>query len=151
MGTEVPDSELSRCRSTVCGEVCGVRNRGRLVTSPADLSSRSDRAGETRGQARIVHQHLEWHGLERELVDPGNWDTVPTNGSDIVFPAGAAQTTNTDDLGAGMSFGSLTIAGTGYSISASNSSTASFTSIDSSQSSGSNTVDVPIPLLVGPR
>jgi autotransporter-associated beta strand protein len=76
-----------------------------------------------------------------------NWmaGTAPVNGDSLVFPPSASQLTNTDDLGAGFTFGSLTFSGGGYSISASNGSTASFTSIDSSQSSpGSNTVNLPI-------
>ena len=71
---------------------------------------------------------------------------MPTAGSDIVFPAGAAQLANTDDLGPNISFGTLSIQGESYSISASNGSTASFTSIDSAQASSSNTFDVPINL-----
>ena len=114
--------------------------------------SRRGLIGLERLEVRLVMSTSTWSGMgsNADWSTPGNWDTVPTNGSDIVFPAGAAQLANSDDLGAGMSFGSLTISGTGYSIAASNSSTASFTSIDySSQSSGSNTVDVPIPLLAG--
>ncbi len=88
-----------------------------------------------------------WSGLggDANWSTPGNWDTVPTTGSDIIFPAGAAQPANTDDLGP-LSFGTMTFLGTGYSISASNSSTAAFTSIDSSGTSTSNEFDVPIDL-----
>ena len=88
-----------------------------------------------------------WSGLgaDANWSTPGNWDTVPTTGSDIIFPAGAAQPANTDDLGP-LSFGTMTFLGTGYSISASNSSTAAFTSIDSPGTSTSNEFDVPIDL-----
>src|ERR1039458_9743883 len=111
--------------------------------------SRCGVIGLERLEVRLVLSTSTWSGLgaNANWSTPGNWDTVPTASSDIVFPTGVAQLANTDDLGAGMSFGSLTISGTGYSISASNSSTASFTSIDSSQTTGSNTVDLPIPLL----
>ena len=47
---------------------------------------------------------------------------------------------------AGATFGSLSFTGGGYSISASGGSTASFTSIDSAQTSNPNTVDVPLAL-----
>ncbi len=72
-----------------------------------------------------------------------NWDTPPTAGSNLVFPATASNLTNTDDLGA-MTFGTLTIAGSGYSIGGTD--TATFTSIDASQTADSSTVDLPIEL-----
>jgi len=70
---------------------------------------------------------------------------APVANDALVFPASAAQLTNNDDLGT-VAFNSLTLSGGGYSISTNNSSTASFTSIDSSQSTGSNTFNVPITL-----
>jgi autotransporter-associated beta strand protein len=101
-------------------------------------------------EVRLVLSVSTWSGLgaNANWSTAGNWQdsSVPTAGSDIVFPAGAAQLANTDDLGANIAFGALTIAGDGYSISASNSSTASFTSIHSSQTSNSNTVNIPISL-----
>jgi autotransporter-associated beta strand protein len=89
-----------------------------------------------------------WKGLgaDANWSTSLNWDTVPTAGSNIVFPAGASQLTNTDDLGPGLSFGTLTLSGGGYTISPGNGSTASFTSIDSSQTSSTNTINVPIAL-----
>jgi len=113
-----------------------------------------DRGGSSAGRSgwkilevRLVPSTSTWSGaVNSNWSTAGNWDVAPTSGSDLVFPAGASNLTNTDDLGAGMAFGSLTISGSGYSISASNSSTAALTSIDSSQSTGSNTVDLPISL-----
>ena len=95
-------------------------------------------------EIRLVLSTWTGGGADANWSTPGNWDTVPTGGSNIVFPAGAAQLANTDDLGPNMSFGTLTITGSGYSIAASNGSTAAFTSIDSSLASSSNTFDVPI-------
>jgi trimeric autotransporter adhesin len=99
-------------------------------------------------EVRLVLSTSMWSGLgaDANWSTPGNWDTVPTAGSNIVFPSGASQLTNTDDLGAGLSFGTLTLSGGGYAISAANGSTASFTSIDSSQTSPTNTLNVPIVL-----
>jgi autotransporter-associated beta strand protein len=118
--------------------------------------SRADRRVLRRSRRRsIALEQLEvrlvlstWKGLgaDANWSTPGNWDTVPTAGSDIVFPAGAPRLANTDDLAGNIAFGALTIAGDGYSISASNGSTASFASIDSSQTSNSSTVDIPISL-----
>ncbi len=56
------------------------------------------------------------------------------------------QLTNVDDLGPGATFGSLSFTGGGYSISAASGSTASFTSIDSAQTSNPNVFDVPLAL-----
>ena len=98
-------------------------------------------------EVRLVLSTSTWSGLggDANWSTPGNWDTVPTAGSDIKFPAGAAQMANTDDLGASITFGTLTLLGGGYTISASNGSTAAFTSIDSSQTdSTTNEFDVPI-------
>ena len=58
-------------------------------------------------------------------------------------PTGASSLTSNNDLTAGTTFGSLTIADTGYSITGN---AASFTSIDASQTSGSSEVDLPIAL-----
>ena len=55
--------------------------------------------------------------------DGANWlsGSSPQQGDDLVFPSGAAQLTNTDDLTATpLSFNSITFTGTGYSISGTN-------------------------------
>ncbi len=110
--------------------------------------SRRGQIGLERLEVRLVLSTSTWSGLggDANWMTPGNWDTVPASGSDLIFPAGAQQLANTDNFPAGTSFGSLTITGSGYSISASSGSTASFTSIDSS-ATGSNSVNLPIPLL----
>jgi autotransporter-associated beta strand protein len=72
----------------------------------------------------------------------GNWDTFPTTGSSLVFPSGASNLVNNDNLGS-MTFGTLTVSGSGYQISGAS---ASFTSIDASQATGSSTVSLPIGL-----
>jgi trimeric autotransporter adhesin len=99
-------------------------------------------------EVRLVMSTSTWSGggANANWSTAGNWDTVPTNGSDIVFPSTATNLIGIDDLGPAMTFGSLTFSGGGYQITASNGSTASFTSIDSSQTSASNTFNVPITL-----
>jgi hypothetical protein len=57
-----------------------------------------------------------WSGTNSGMwSDPANWDgAVPVDGDDLVFPAGASNTssTNNNDLPAGMSFHSITIEAT---------------------------------------
>ena len=96
-------------------------------------------------EVRLVLSTWTGLGADANWSTAANWDTPPTAGSNLVFPTTGAQLANTDDLGP-KAFGSLTFSGAGYSISASNSSTASFTSIDSSQLSSTSTFNVPIPL-----
>jgi autotransporter-associated beta strand protein len=94
-------------------------------------------------ESRLAPTVSTWSGAVSNLwSDSGNWDVPPTAGNDLVFPANAANLTNTDDLGAGTGFGSLTIAGSGYTIGGN--AIALTGNLDSSQSSGSNTVDLPI-------
>ena len=98
-------------------------------------------------EVRLVLSTWTGGGADANWSTAGNWDTMPIAGSDIVFPLTAAQQASTDDLGA-LSFGSLKFMGGGYTISVSGGSTASFTSIDSAQTSPAtaNTFNVPIAL-----
>ena len=60
-----------------------------------------------------------WTGLggDANWQTGGNWGgTAPLAGDDLVFPAGAAQTTNTNNFPAGTSFNSLAFSGNGYVI-----------------------------------
>ena len=104
-------------------------------------------------EVRVVPAASTWSGLDAATStnwsDAGNWagDQIPSPGDDLVFPSGAPGLTNTNDLGTGIVYGSLTVAGSGYSIGGT--SNASFTSIDASQTSGSSAVDLPI-TLAGP-
>jgi autotransporter-associated beta strand protein len=52
----------------------------------------------------------------------GNWvgGVAPTTGDDLVFPAGAAQLTNTFDFASSVILGRLTFSGAGYTINAQN-------------------------------
>jgi trimeric autotransporter adhesin len=104
-------------------------------------------------ETRVVLSTVStWSGLDAanstNWNDAGNWvgDQLPGAGDDLVFPSGAPGLTNTNNLGAGIAYGALTIAGSGYSIGGVS---ASFTSIDASQPSGSSEVDLPI-TLAGP-
>ena len=94
-------------------------------------------------EVRLVPASSMWLGTAgADWSTAANWDTPPTAGSDLVFPSSASNLVNTDDLGS-MTFGTLTIAGSGYQIGGDS---ASFTSIDASQTSGSSAVNLPIDL-----
>ncbi len=101
-------------------------------------------------EVRLVLSTSMWtgNGADANWSTDANWDVPPTSGAgtELLFPPSALQQTNVDDLGANQSFGPLVFTGGGYSISATDGSTASFTSIDSAQTSASNTFDVPISL-----
>ncbi len=101
-------------------------------------------------EIRLVLSISTWTGLgaNANWSNAENWNVPPTSGAgtELLFPPSAPQQTNVDDLGANQSFGPLVFTGGGYSISATNGSTASFTSIDSAQTSASNTFAVPISL-----
>ena len=80
------------------------------------------RLGLERLEERVVLS--TWLGTDATATPPNNnwsdnnnWDTPPTTGSDLVFPAGlpAAALTTNDNIQDG-SFGSLTIQDIGYSI-----------------------------------
>jgi autotransporter-associated beta strand protein len=62
---------------------------------------------------------LTWSGASSALwSDPENWGgTAPAAGDDLVFPAGAANLANSNDLPAFTSFNSITIATSGYFLS----------------------------------
>jgi autotransporter-associated beta strand protein len=94
-------------------------------------------------EGRLVLAVSTWSGAVSNLwSDAGNWDVPPAPGNDFVFPAGAANLANTDDLTGSTSFGSLTIAGSGYTIGG-NAITLSGT-LDASQSGGTSTVALPV-------
>ena len=57
-------------------------------------------------------------GTDNNWTTPANWGgTAPLPGDDLVFPAGAARLSNTNDFPAATSFTSITISGTGYTLS----------------------------------
>lgn len=56
-------------------------------------------------------------GATSNWSDAGNWDSgVPVAGDSLVFPAGAARRTNTNDLAAGLLFESVRFTGGGYRL-----------------------------------
>jgi autotransporter-associated beta strand protein len=118
--------------------------RGRARTSQRRV------IGLERLEVRLVLSTSTWTGMgaNANWSTAANWDVPPVSGAgtDLIFPPSALQLANVDDLGPAQTFGTLTLSGGGYSITAANGSTASFTSIDSSQDSLSNTFDVPIAL-----
>jgi autotransporter-associated beta strand protein len=97
-------------------------------------------------------EHLEgrwgastWAGVTDGLWSTGsNWDAAPTPGADLVFPDGASNLANLNDLAAGQSYGSFTVAGGGYSISGNE--IALGGPITASYAAGSSTVALPISL-----
>jgi hypothetical protein len=87
-----------------------------------------------------------WSGASSSVwSDNGNWsDMPPAAGNDLVFPATAANLTNVNDLSAGTQFASLTLAGSGYSISGD--AIGISNNIEASQPSGLDTVNLPLTL-----
>jgi autotransporter-associated beta strand protein len=84
-------------------------------------------------------------GTTNHWSDAANWGgKAPSAGDNLVFPAGAAQATNTNDFAAGTTFNSITVSGGGYSISG-NALTLS-TGLDDSNATGSNVINLPITL-----
>ena len=56
-------------------------------------------------------------GATANWSDAGNWDSgVPVAGATLVFPAGAAQKTNTNNLAAGLVFDTVRFTGGGYRL-----------------------------------
>ncbi|WP_244884921.1 Ig-like domain repeat protein [Singulisphaera acidiphila] len=94
-------------------------------------------------ESRLAPAVSIWSGAVDGLwSNQGNWDTPPVSGSDLIFPDGAGNTKNTNDLTPGTTFASLTIAGSGYDIDG-----AAITldgSLEASQTSGSGTLSLPI-------
>ena len=135
---------LSRLRLGLLGkELRTARRHGRRAGRRLELE---------RLEVRLVLQGSTWTGLgtDANWMTAANWDVLPVSGTgtDLTFPSTGAQLTNFDDFGPAATFGALSISGSGYSISPAtgSGSTISFTSVDSSQTSGSNTFDVPIVL-----
>ena len=57
-------------------------------------------------------------GSDGNWSTAANWDSgVPQAGWDLVFPGGAGQTGNINDLNANTTFHSITIGGAGYDLS----------------------------------
>ena len=75
-----------------------------------------------------------------------NWGgTAPVAGDDLVFPAGAAKLSNTNNFANGMTFNSITISGTGYTL-AGNSIVLGAGGISATAAASSNTVSIAISL-----
>src|SRR6266436_3420867 len=56
-------------------------------------------------------------GLNNFWTNSANWGgTTPVSGDDLVFPAGAARLSNSNNLGAGNLFNSITFSGSNYVI-----------------------------------
>ncbi len=70
---------------------------------------------------RAVPAVATWDGggADSKWTTAANWvgDAAPQPGDDLVFPAGAQQPTNVNDFAPGTAFGSLSVTGSGYSIS----------------------------------
>lgn len=69
---------------------------------------------------RRVLAAMVWDGdINGQWSVAANWkgDVAPAAGDDLVFPAGAANTTNVNDLAAGTRFNTILIGGSGYNIS----------------------------------
>ena len=129
----IPDLRLSLCRLNRAA----ARRRG-------PRRQRRGQLGLETLEVRLVPATSTWLGtVDANWLTNGNWDTPPAASNDLVFPSSASQLTNTNNIAAGVTYGSLSIAGSGYSIGGNS---ASFTSIDASQTTGSSTVSMPVVL-----
>lgn len=92
---------------------------------------------------RIALATSIWSGAVDGLwSNNANWDTPPVAGNDLIFPSGAANLTNTNDLSAGTSFASLTVTGGGYSIGGAAINLSG--GLTASQAAGTDTINLPI-------
>ena len=83
-------------------------------------------------------------GADNNWTTPANWGgTAPVAGDDLVFPAGAARLSNTNNFAAATAFNSITISGTGYTL-AGNSIALGATGLTSSAIGSTNTVSLPM-------
>ena len=81
-------------------------------------------------------------GGDNNWTTPANWGgTAPVAGDDLVFPAGAARLSNTNNFAAATAFNSITISGTGYTL-AGNSVALGATGLTSSAIGSANTVSL---------
>ena len=129
----IPDLRLSLWRSNRAA----ARRRG-------PRRQRRGQLGLETLEVRLVPATSTWLGtVDANWLTNGNWTTPPVASNDLVFPSAASNLTNTNNIAAGTAYGSLSIAGSGYSIGGNS---ASFTSIDASQTTGSSTVSMPVVL-----
>ena len=87
---------------------------------------------------------VTWTGATNFKWSKGsNWSSgsAPAAGDNLVFPAGAANLSTSNDLAAGISFNSITISGNGYTL-AGNSIVLGAGNLSDTNASGSNTVSL---------
>ncbi len=89
-----------------------------------------------------------WTGAVNNLwSNAGNWSGLGgaplAGGEDLIFPSGASNLSNSNDLAAGTNFNSITISGSGYTL-AGNSITLGAGNLVASNASGANTISLPI-------
>jgi autotransporter-associated beta strand protein len=97
-------------------------------------------------EIRVTMSASTWNGnMDGNWSTDLNWDVAPMSGSDLVFPSGALNQSNTNDiLPPTVSYGNMFIAGSGYTIAGNQIALAK--NLDSSQASGDNTLSLPIEL-----
>src|SRR5690348_8871987 len=62
-------------------------------------------------EARLAPAVSTWSGaIDGLWSNAGNWDVPPASNNDLVFPAGATNLSTANDLAAGTTFGSMTVA-----------------------------------------
>jgi hypothetical protein len=89
------------------------RTRGSSSTPRARL-----RVEELEHRVLLATRLWSGAGLDANWATAANWGgTAPVAGDDLVFPAGALQTTNTNNFAAGTSFNSITFQAGGYNVS----------------------------------
>lgn len=91
----------------------------RLIQHRAAVRRRQRRLFLERLEERSLLATMTWDGSNSALwSDAANWvgDIAPAGGDDLFFPAGAANLTNNNDLGAGTAFNTILFTGGGYNI-----------------------------------
>jgi len=91
-----------------------------------------------------------WTGaVNNQWTNGGNWTglggTPLVGGEDLVFPGGAANLSNTDNLAAGTGFNSITLTGSGYTLAGNQVALGAGNLADSSVA-GTNTISLPLAL-----
>ena len=89
-------------------ELDKIRNRRLLLERLEDRSLLAGLTWDGGGANNLWSNALNW-----------NNDVAPASGDNLIFPAGAAQTTNINDMAAGTMFNTIQLSGGGYNISGS--------------------------------
>ena len=101
--------------SNLIAEPQDLRRRRRILMQACDHAYRIEAL-----ESRVLLAADLWTGAggNSNWTTGANWASgvAPRPGDDLIFPTGAAQTTNNNDFAAGTSFNSIMLRGSGYAI-----------------------------------